>query len=278
MIRSDSKIHDVLLLPLTKSINFNNPIETFHKIAVIKDNPFNYRMIATEDIQQDELLGEFQSIISCVLLFGEIQLSLQSCVNYLTSLEASETKLLNNLYPRNSSLNTKLFLNSFTDSWKSFQLFHTPSFINHSCNPNCTYFVSENVGEKNGYSLELFSLRPIAKGQEIYIDYGCDRKNRQLSLLERYGFECKCGYCSDDSPHFSRTCHECGKSDPTFECKCVLIRYCDEKCMIKTPDRHSILCGKITKRLNEVSNIIEWREKMAPHTEKFRSLLKRITC
>lgn len=62
---------------------------------------------------------------------------------------------------------------------------------NHSCDPNAiTVF--------DGPRLSFRALRPIAKGEEIFISYidatePCRRRQRDLS--ERFYFQCRCGKC-----------------------------------------------------------------------------------
>jgi len=51
------------------------------------------------------------------------------------------------------------------------------NFINHSCDPNLRYDVSDNV----------VAARDIAQGEEVFIDYGCFIVNFDES------FDCSCG-------------------------------------------------------------------------------------
>jgi hypothetical protein len=48
-------------------------------------------------------------------------------------------------------------------------------FLNHSCDPNCELFYHEDAGSQDGRELAdrlwLKSLRPIAIGEELTIDY-----------------------------------------------------------------------------------------------------------
>ena len=42
-------------------------------------------------------------------------------------------------------------------------------FINHSENPNC--FINENIHYHNGQQRELYTIRPIQKGEELTVYY-----------------------------------------------------------------------------------------------------------
>ncbi|HEX2868102.1 MAG TPA: SET domain-containing protein [Ignavibacteriales bacterium] len=54
-------------------------------------------------------------------------------------------------------------------------------YINHSCLPNC------EVQDRDEASLNLVSVKPIKKGEEVTIDYGYD---------EIYD-QCNCDVCTD---------------------------------------------------------------------------------
>lgn len=63
--------------------------------------------------------------------------------------------------------------------------------INHSCDPNVTYY-------KDGDVLVFKTIKSINKDEELfesYIDYELPREVRQEMLLDRYGFVCKCNKC-----------------------------------------------------------------------------------
>lgn len=71
------------------------------------------------------------------------------------------------------------------------------SRINHSCLPNAEYHA--NFQKER---MELFSIKRIAKGEEVTICYGLDFKyrtgeERNAHLRYVYGFSCQCGACAD---------------------------------------------------------------------------------
>ena len=54
----------------------------------------------------------------------------------------------------------------------------------------------------SSYSLSLFALRPIAKDEEItieYVDLKEERATRRARLLDMYYFHCECEYCNQNS-------------------------------------------------------------------------------
>ena len=54
---------------------------------------------------------------------------------------------------------------------KRWEYIRTPlgGFINHSMNPNC--FINENIHYHDGQQRELYTTRPIKKGEEITVFY-----------------------------------------------------------------------------------------------------------
>ncbi|TFK90476.1 SET domain-containing protein [Polyporus arcularius HHB13444] len=66
--------------------------------------------------------------------------------------------------------------------------------VNHSCSPNARHSFDLRTN-----SFVLRAVRPIRKGEEVYISYlhnpATLRKDRQEELLRRYGFVCSCKYC-----------------------------------------------------------------------------------
>ncbi|KAG6816061.1 hypothetical protein H0H87_008893 [Tephrocybe sp. NHM501043] len=70
---------------------------------------------------------------------------------------------------------------------------HT-SRCNHSCGPNARW-----EWDTTTFSLYLFTVRPIVKGEEITIQYipsTYPRHERHASLQDQYGFTCCCSYCA----------------------------------------------------------------------------------
>ena len=63
---------------------------------------------------------------------------------------------------------------------------------NHDCNPNA----ASRIGESG--AVELETLREIKSGDEItisYVDPSLPYEERRKTLLDHYGFDCKCMKC-----------------------------------------------------------------------------------
>ncbi|KAF9045789.1 SET domain-containing protein [Hymenopellis radicata] len=68
------------------------------------------------------------------------------------------------------------------------------SRVNHSCSPNAQW-----KWDAKTFMLTLEAVRPIAKGEEItvqYIDSCVDYRQRRDKLASLYGFDCLCPTCS----------------------------------------------------------------------------------
>merc|ERR1719473_265423 len=66
---------------------------------------------------------------------------------------------------------------------------------NHSCSPNAASVVGPS-GE-----VSITALKDIAPGEEVlisYTDVSEGYETRRKTLLEHYGFECKCTRCTDE--------------------------------------------------------------------------------
>lgn len=116
------------------------------------------------------------------------------------------------------------------------------STMNHSCNPNCTYYYAGNG------LLQVVSIRPIPKGEELCIDYtgsGCIllKEDRNSTINKFYSFYCSCETCKteDYTDHF-----ESGTILKVCESLALtLLRYGKgEKKIQETMDD---LCGQIMK-------------------------------
>ena len=71
-------------------------------------------------------------------------------------------------------------------------IYKTPSFLNHSCQPNC-------VAVFNGTRLLIHATENTRQGDELTISYTellCPSYQRKEDLKSRYLFECKCAKCS----------------------------------------------------------------------------------
>lgn len=117
-----------------------------------------------------------------------------------------------------------------------FKISLVPSLMNNSCAPNTECTVSP-------YNREIcFALRPIKKGEQIFICYGIDRKinrPRRNQLLKRWDFLCECNKCvrqctksyrkemqTDPNFEYILMSNLDNKSDPTIE----EIQRVSEKC------------------------------------------------
>ena len=72
-------------------------------------------------------------------------------------------------------------------------IFFIATKINHSCDPNCTYYNSDN----NCMMFE--TMRDIDSEEELfdsYIDFTISKEERQKLLKEKYGFDCGCNKCN----------------------------------------------------------------------------------
>ncbi|KAI8439289.1 hypothetical protein MSG28_013122 [Choristoneura fumiferana] len=76
------------------------------------------------------------------------------------------------------------------------------SLVNHSCAPNVVRFSKIGSGQ-----MSLFALRPIAKGMQIFDNYGLhhalqNREERRALLKSQYKFICSCEACVDNWPTY----------------------------------------------------------------------------
>jgi len=60
-------------------------------------------------------------------------------------------------------------------------------WINHSCSPNC-----EARENEEGTRLYIYSLRDIAKGEELFFDYALEIEGRKTKKLKEQ-YRCLCG-------------------------------------------------------------------------------------
>lgn len=73
------------------------------------------------------------------------------------------------------------------------------SRFNHDCEPNCTYEFSEpQKFDTETPTIKVISVKHIEAGDEltiIYISHAMGFVERQKTLAEKFGFECKCTRC-----------------------------------------------------------------------------------
>lgn len=73
-------------------------------------------------------------------------------------------------------------------------LFHIPSFFNHSCSPNVLHYVKGN-------KMHCITTRNIAQGEQLYISYsffdsGISTFKRRRRLQTSWNFDCECLRCT----------------------------------------------------------------------------------
>jgi hypothetical protein len=89
-------------------------------------------------------------------------------------------------------------------------LYILPSFLNHSCEPNCAYV-------HDGLKMSIRSIRDIEPGTQLYITYTeltDPLEKRRESLKDGYHFTCKCQRCTSvglDPLLMSVLCTKCRK-------------------------------------------------------------------
>lgn len=88
------------------------------------------------------------------------------------------------------------------------------SLFNHACAPNV--FNATNIG---GDTDIFISIRPIKKGDQVFIGYGYPLEEvtevRRAELKQKYNFDCKCDKCE---PHSSDSDRSLMASNPNFQC------------------------------------------------------------
>lgn len=204
---------------------------------------------ATEDIPRFTVIGNFECL-SMYYRLDEDEGAFEQ--KWGAELLARQEPLigLDDLFPRGGAIHDKLRLNIFnTANADSFALYKTPSFINHSCNPN----VTPHMGF--GKTMHLFALRSISKGEEITVSYYSNIVKDQRALSDKYKFECNCGSCGKLDPvKYMESCisSACGndtcKGRGLHRCTgCRWVRYCSRKCQrLDWGKRHKTACGQLT--------------------------------
>ena len=84
--------------------------------------------------------------------------------------------------------------NAFGDEHYSW-IFLDFARVNHSCAPNAE--IAELQNEEN---VKIVAVKPIAKGEEVFISYNGaledgPRDLRQRAMKDAYGFDCDCATC-----------------------------------------------------------------------------------
>jgi hypothetical protein len=126
------------------------------------ENTKSYGMFSTEFIPAKTLI-----LIDCGL-HGS-----QEYIESVVSNDSVYKPLLNDLYPRDKDIPSKLIYNCFGNKEKS-SLYFTISKINHNCTPNALYSYFNWTQDiiKAGYVIgSIVSINNIQKGEEITIQY-----------------------------------------------------------------------------------------------------------
>lgn len=162
--------------------------------------------------------------------------------------EESEIKLLGTI---SSLFSQKMVKNSFIlKKAKRGYLYFYPSFINHSCKPNCSLAI---LGEDGTAYLKC--IRNIKSGEEITISYKLNNdKAKRLDYLKgRYHFQCDCGECATGTFNYlinqiEDCCYTCGKTGNLQVCtRCKAFTYCSQECQKKDWKLvHKRVCNKAT--------------------------------
>lgn len=85
-------------------------------------------------------------------------------------------------------------------------IFLQASMMNHSCIPNCNFSTESSSGGGSGgiggSELKVFTIRPVAAGEHLTIDYNDEcylpTQKRRAALEKSYGFVCNCAACVSD--------------------------------------------------------------------------------
>ncbi|KAJ3309812.1 SET and MYND domain-containing protein 3 [Boothiomyces sp. JEL0838] len=84
--------------------------------------------------------------------------------------------------------------------------FPTAIFFNHSCDPNVSYYKSNN-------QYEFFTVVPVKKGESLYIsylDFSTNTQERKQILKQVFHFDCGCRVCNGAEFQQSKwLCGEC---------------------------------------------------------------------
>jgi hypothetical protein len=259
-------------------VNYN-PHEIINHDLIRKKVNTDYGLYSLKEIPGMQIIGKFQPISAFEL--KDFTRELYDNFNGLWAgllVEDMETKVdtdkqtllkkLSDLIPRVDVPSDELFsrveeyfkkmqLNGFSISDTVSCMFYTPSFINHSCKPNCIFFPGIDYGI-------LFSIRDIRPDEEVTISYIFESKikTQQEQLLSNWGFQCNCELCSGkDKRHknafdyliqtLKLSCHNChGNANANGNLKtcgkCKIAQYCSKECQTKHwQSNHKEVCKKL---------------------------------
>lgn len=126
-------------------------------------------------------------------------------------------------------------------------IFDVLSIINHSCAPNLAYILNGKFGH-------CISVRPIKKGDQVFINYLGDdvykpTEQRQQQMKNIWGFDCKCDKCKDSCNPIES---DAMKADPSL------------KYVIRNYDNNQIL-NDTTKRIQLKKQCIKFLKKYGHH-------------
>lgn len=157
-IQTDIKTNSVVeLYQGSVQICFQSSIEIKYN-----EKTKSYGMFSTEFIPAKTLI-----LIDCGLNGS------QEYIETVVSNDPVYKSLVNDLYPRDKDIPTKLIYNCFGNKEES-SLYFTISKINHNCTPNALYSNFNWAQDiiKAGYDIgSIVSINNIQKGEEITIQY-----------------------------------------------------------------------------------------------------------
>jgi len=76
----------------------------------------------------------------------------------------------------------------FSSTWQLFRLY---SRLNHSCVPNARWFACPGEPGQISETVQVFTIRAVAKGEEVCTDYGYDGD------ADSWPFQCLCTKCTE---------------------------------------------------------------------------------
>ena len=136
-------------------------------------------------------------------------------------------------------------------------LYPVHGLLNHSCDPDldlCFY----------GHRMVARTIKGIAKGNEICVDYGVlyftqPKDLRQKTLMQQYYFQCPCPACVGDWPLW----HEIECVTPTFRCGSCRAALPSAPPGSPVPSHIICMCGHETAVLKNLSLLNESHQRYA---------------
>eukprot|EP01132_Coremiostelium_polycephalum_P008340 gene8340-10244_t len=111
-------------------------------------------------------------------------------------------------------------IDPFTQETFGIGIYPTASYLNHSCTPNCDWYVDED-------GMFVFrNKRLVKKGEELtitYMDIAAYSKIRRTLLLDQYFFYCKCERCVKDEQTTGYLCQNPDCREPLTPDQMIVI-------------------------------------------------------